>query len=145
MALTFTLDAPLTGPRRINGRKVWTGTITLDANYLTNGWVLTPQNFGFFNDIEALNIQSFHKSYLFDFDGVNNKLRAYQKLFRTGATAAGAQTNGTLLVDQSGAETVVRTSGTATSTSYDVLNHREAAASDANLNNIVIRVRVEGW
>src|SRR2546428_7396454 len=145
MALSYVIDAPDTGACRIHNGMTSTGDLTLDASYLTNGWVLAPSLFGMYNQITSLNVESFHTKYWFDFDKTNQKLRAFERKMLTGATAPAAQTSGALLVDNASApaETVVRTSGTAASTAYDTIHKQEAAASDAALNGIVLRCRVE--
>src|SRR5437660_12465296 len=129
MALSYVIDATDTGASRVHNGMYSTGALTLDASYLTNGWVLTPAMFGMYNQIVSLNVESFHTKYWFDFDKTNQKLRAFERRLTTGATAAAAQTNGALLVDNAAApaETVVRTSGTAASTGYDVVHIQEAA------------------
>lgn len=150
MALVYTQDAPYTGPRHGNNKLSWDGTITLDTDCPSDGWLLDKTKFGFSQVLETFVCQSFHSKYWFDFKQTslgNGVLQPFERKLRTGDTAAGggAET-GCKLVDNaaSPAESAVRLDNTLASTSYDVVHAISAAAGDDGLTDIVIRVHAEG-
>lgn len=56
----------------------------------------------------------------YKFDRANHKIKIFTQGVRTGSTAAGAYTNGAVAEDSAAVETVVRLSGTAIDTTYDL-------------------------
>jgi hypothetical protein len=147
MALTYTIDAGATGPRRYNGRLYWDGTITLDASYATNGWALDKAKFGFPQEITFLGLQSFHSKFWFDFDKTNQKLRSYERQLKTGATAAanmGNKTGAALLTQANGNESAGFLAGSAVNSSYDLVYAVQTAANETACNGVVLRVHAEG-
>lgn len=77
MALTFTQDAPWTGPRCKDHGRIWDGLITLDGQYPTGGWVLTPANFGFANNIDSLISETSNGTYSFGTTTATGLLKAF--------------------------------------------------------------------
>lgn len=79
----------------------------------------------------ALVIPPAGDGYVYKYDKANHKLLIYAQGVRTGSTAADACGNGALIEDSAGAETVLRASGTAIDTTYDMGPLRELPAAIA--------------
>lgn len=99
--------------------------VAFDSTYPTNGEAVTAQQFG----LTALDfvLPSPAAGYIFEFDHVNSKLKAFTPTgshthkFTTGSTAAADAASGALAEVAAGTESAVRLMGTAIDTDYEVV------------------------
>jgi hypothetical protein len=137
--------------RRIVGKKRRNLiTIAFGNSTLTypSGGVPMPTygSFGMVRQLDFLNLldQDNASGVFWKYDKTNNKLRAYAQSVTTGATATGALSNGAFAIDNQGAETVARISGTAISTSYSLGVLKEVGTSYAPAAASLV-VEAVGW
>jgi hypothetical protein len=99
--------------------------------YPTGGVPLpTIGSFGLHGGIDAaILIPPPGDGFVYKYDKANHKILIYSQGIRTGSTAANACGNGALVEDSEAAETVVRASGTAIDTTYDLGPLRELPAA----------------
>jgi hypothetical protein len=107
------------------------GNATL--TYPTGGVPLpTVGSFGLHGAIDAaIIIPPAGDGFVYKYDKANHKIIIYSQGFRTGSTAVDACGNGALIEDSADAETVIRASGTAKDTTYDIGPLRQLAATIA--------------
>ncbi len=78
----------------IGDRRLWIGDITLDTSYPTGGYSLSPSLFGMGSVIDNVDVgDAGGKPY--EWDGVNNKLKAYSAV---GTEVANATSLATVVV-----------------------------------------------
>lgn len=125
--------------------------IALDSSYPTGGESITTQKFGL--TVLDFVLPSPASGYVFEFDHVNSKLKAFTPTgshthkFTTGSTAAADATSGALAEVAAGTESAVRLMGTAINTDYEVVlsgtGTKVAGAEVANATNLsAVTVRV---
>ena len=116
--------------------------VTMDASYPTGGEVLAPADFNGITTpyiVLADGAQGYHAVW----DYTNKKLLVYSIGVTTGSTAAAGYTNGAVLEDLAGAETVLRISGTAIDTTYD-LGPLKEVPNTSDLSAVKFRVIMIG-
>jgi hypothetical protein len=87
------------------------------------------QHFGMKKEIQMAMVEGASgNGYVYKYDRANHKLKIFNQGVTTGETAAAACENGALAIDENGAETVARISGTAASTTYNLGALKEVGA-----------------
>jgi len=121
--------------------KLGVADVTMDSSYPTGGEAVDPADFGITTAYIVLidGAQGFHGVW----DYTNKKIVVYTQGVTMGSTAAGAYTNGAVAEDTAGAETVVRLSGTAIDTTYDLGPMKEVPAT-TDLSTVRFRVMMIG-
>lgn len=113
MAATVTMTR-----QKISGGEVKiSGTLTL-GTYVTGGVAVTANDFKLGDGNFDVKLFPTTTGHIAGYDKANKKIKSYTQGITTGATPAGALSNGAFAVDGTGAETAVRYSATIASTVY---------------------------
>ena len=115
--------------------------VTMDSSYPTGGESIDPADFGI--TTPYIVVIDGAQGYTAEWDYTNSKIIVYLQGVRTGSTAAAGYTNGAVLEDLTGAETVLRISGTAIDTTYD-LGPLKEVPSTSDLSTVKFRVMMIG-
>jgi hypothetical protein len=119
------------GPKTFVLADITFGNATL--TYPSGGVPLPTKNyFGFKKEVQIGIVEGASANgFVYKYDRANHKIRIYNQGLTTGATAATTCANGAVAVNETGAETVVRLSGTAISTTYNLGALKEVGATFA--------------